>query len=280
MEKIRLNNGTEMPMIGYGVFQIAPQETVRCVEEALAVGYRSIDTAQAYQNEEAVGKGMKHSGVSRDEIFLTTKVWISNAGEEKAAKSIDDSLHKLGTDYIDLLLIHQHYGDYYGTWRAMEKALKAGKVRAIGVSNFDIARFTDLTLFNEIAPAVNQLQTNVYMQQRAQSEFLKSYNTKIMAWGSIAQGSEELLSSPVLVEIAANHHKTVAQVALRWLVQHDIIVIPKSTHHDRMKENIDIFDFQLTKEEMEKIGTLNQHDTGTVDFDAPQFIKWLASAYK
>lgn len=280
MKKIRLNNGVEMPVIGYGVFQIAPQETVRCVEEAIAVGYRSIDTAQAYQNEEAVGKGMKHSGISRDEIFLTTKIWISNAGEEKAAKSIDESLHKLGTDYIDLLLIHQHYGDYYGTWRAMEKALKAGKVRTIGVSNFDIARFTDLTLFNEIAPAVNQLQTNVYMQQQAQSEFLKSYNTKIMAWEPIAQGSEKLLSSPVLVEIAANHHKTVAQVALRWLVQHDIIVIPKSTHRERMEENIDIFDFQLTKEEMEKIGTLNQRDTGTVDFDDPQFIKWLASAYK
>lgn len=181
MEKIRLNNGVEMPVIGYGVFQIAPQETVRCVEETIAVGYRSIDTAQAYQNEEAVGKGMKHSGISRDEIFLTTKIWISNAGEEKAAKSIDDSLHKLGTDYIDQLLIHQHYGDYYGAWRAMEKALKAGKVRAIGVSNFNIARFTDLTLFNEIAPAVNQLQTNVYMQQQAQSEFLKSYNTKIIA---------------------------------------------------------------------------------------------------
>lgn len=280
MEKIRLNNGVEMPLVGYGVFQIAPQETVKCVEEALAAGYRSIDTAQAYQNEEAVGKGVKRSGVNRDEIFLTTKVWISNAGEEKATKSIDESLHKLGTDYIDLLLIHQHYGDYYGTWRAMEKALKEGKVRAIGVSNFDIARFTDLALFNEIAPAVNQLQANVYMQQRAQSEFLKSYNTKIMAWGPIAQGSKDLLSSPTLVEIAANHHKTITQVALRWLVQRDIIVIPKSTHRERMEENIEIFDFQLTKEEMEKIGTLNQHDTGTVAFDAPQFIKWLASAYK
>lgn len=269
-----------MPLVGYGVFQIAPQETVRCVEEALAIGYRSIDTAQAYQNEEAVGKGIKHSGVNRDEIFLTTKVWINNAGEENAAKSIDESLRKLGTDYIDLLLIHQHYGDYYGTWRAMEKALKEGKVRAIGVSNFDIARFTDLTLFNEIVPAVNQLQANVYMQQQAQSEFLKSYNAKIMAWGPIAQGSKELLSSPILVEIAASHHKTVAQVALRWLVQRDIIVIPKSTHHERMEENINIFDFYLTKEEIDKIAALNQHDMGTVAFDDPQFIKWLSSAYK
>lgn len=279
MEKIRLNNGVEMPLVGYGVFKIAPQETVKCVEEALAVGYRSIDTAQAYQNEEAVGKGIKNSRISRDKIFLTTKVWVSNAGEEKATKSIDESLRKLGTDYIDLLLIHQHYGDYYGTWRAMEKALKSGKVRSIGVSNFDIARFTDLELFNEIVPSVNQLQANVYMQQQAQSEFLKSYNAKIMAWGPIAQGSKEMLSSAVLVEIAAKYHKTVAQVALRWLVERDIIVIPKSTHRERMEENINIFDFRLTKEEMDKIATLNQHDTGTVDFDDPQFIKWLANAY-
>lgn len=279
MEKIRLNNGVEMPLVGYGVFKIAPQETVKCVEEALAVGYRSIDTAQAYQNEEAVGKGIKNSKISRDKIFLTTKVWVSNAGEEKATKSIDESLRKLGTDYIDLLLIHQHYGDYYGTWRAMEKALKSGKVRSIGVSNFDIARFTDLELFNEIVPSVNQLQANVYMQQQAQSEFLKSYNAKIMAWGPIAQGSKEMLSSAVLVEIAAKYHKTVAQVALRWLVERDIIVIPKSTHRERMEENINIFDFRLTKEEMDKIATLNQHDTGTVDFDDPQFIKWLANAY-
>lgn len=279
MEKIRLNNGVEMPLVGYGVFKIAPQETIKCVEEALAVGYRSIDTTQAYQNEEAVGKGIKNSRISRDKIFLTTKVWVSNAGEEKATKSIDESLHKLGTDYIDLLLIHQHYGDYYGTWRAMEKALKSGKVRSIGVSNFDIARFTDLELFNEIVPSVNQLQANVYMQQQAQSEFLKSYNAKIMAWGPIAQGSKEMLSSAVLVEIAAKYHKTVAQVALRWLIQRDIIVIPKSTHRERMEENINIFDFRLTKEEMDKIATLNQHDTGTVDFDDPQFIKWLANAY-
>lgn len=279
MEKIRLNNGVEMPLVGYGVFKIAPQETVKCVEEALAVGYRSIDTAQAYQNEEAVGKGIKNSRISRDKIFLTTKVWVSNAGEEKATKSIDESLRKLGTDYIDLLLIHQHYGDYYGTWRAMEKALKSGKVRSIGVSNFDIARFTDLELFNEIVPSVNQLQANVYMQQQAQSEFLKSYNAKIMAWGPIAQGSKEMLSSAVLVEIAAKYHKTVAQVALRWLIQRDIIVIPKSAHRERMEENINIFDFRLTKEEMDKIATLNQHDTGTVDFDDPQFIKWLANAY-
>ena len=236
-------------------------------------------TAQAYQNEEAVGKGIKNSKISRDKIFLTTKVWVSNAGEEKATKSIDESLRKLGTDYIDLLLIHQHYGDYYGTWRAMEKALKSGKVRSIGVSNFDIARFTDLELFNEIVPSVNQLQANVYMQQQAQSEFLKSYNAKIMAWGPIAQGSKEMLSSAVLVEIAAKYHKTVAQVALRWLVERDIIVIPKSTHRERMEENINIFDFRLTKEEMDKIATLNQHDTGTVDFDDPQFIKWLANAY-
>lgn len=279
MEKIRLNNGVEMPLVGYGVFKIAPQETIKCVEEALAVGYRSIDTAQAYQNEEAVGKGIKNSRISRDKIFLTTKVWVSNAGEEKATKSIDESLRKLGTDYIDLLLIHQHYGDYYGTWRAMEKALKSGKVRSIGVSNFDIARFTDLELFNEIVPSVNQLQANVYMQQQAQSEFLKSYNAKIMAWGPIAQGSKEMLSSAVLVEIATKYHKTVAQVALRWLIQRGIIVIPKSAHRERMEENINIFDFRLTKEEMDKIATLNQHDTGTVDFDDPQFIKWLANAY-
>lgn len=280
METIKLNNGVEMPAIGYGVFQISPKEAARCVEEALSVGYRSIDTAQAYYNEEGVGEGIKSSAVPRSEIFLTTKVWISNAGEEKAAASIDESLRKLQTDYIDLLLIHQHYSDYYGTWRAMEKALKAGKVRAIGVSNFDEGRFTDLAEFNSVVPAVNQLQTNVFFQQREQQEFLSQYGTKMMAWAPLTEGRKDFFGNPLLTGIAENHGKSVAQVALRWLTQRGIVAIPKSVHRERMEQNLNIFDFRLTDEEMKQIATLNENDHGSINFDDPKFIKMLTSAYK
>lgn len=280
METFKLNNGIEMPVIGYGVFQVSPEETARCVADAISVGYRSIDTAQAYYNEEAVGQGIKDSGINRHDLFLTTKVWISNAGEQKAAASIDESLRKLGTDYVDLLLIHQHYGDYYGTWRAMEKALKAGKVRAIGLSNFDEGRFTDLAAFNEVTPAVLQLQTNVFSQQQEQQEFLKPYGTRLMAWSPLTSGRKDFHTNPLLSEIGAAHGKSVAQVALRWLVQRGIIVIPKSTHKERMAQNLDIFDFQLTDDEMKRIATLNETDHGTVNFDDPKFIKYLTDTYK
>lgn len=269
-----------MPIIGYGVFQVGPDEAARCVADALGVGYRSIDTAQAYYNEEGVGKGIKASGVSRADIFLTTKVWISNAGEDKAAKSIDESLRKLQTDYIDLLLIHQHYGDYYGTWRAMEAALKAGKVRAIGVSNFDEGRFTDLAAFNTVVPAVCQLQTNVFYQQQEQQAFLAQYGTRLMAWSPLTQGRKDFFTNPLLAEIAAAHGKSVAQVALRWLIQRGVVVIPKSTHKERMEQNLDVFDFSLTDEDMRRIATLNENDHGNVDFDDPKFIKYLTDTYK
>lgn len=280
METFKLNNGVEMPVIGYGVFQVSPEETARCVADAISVGYRSIDTAQAYYNEEAVGKGIKQSGINRSDLFLTTKVWISNAGEEKAAKSIDESLRKLGTDYVDLLLIHQHYGDYYGTWRAMERALKAGKVRAIGVSNFDEGRFYDLQAFNEVVPAVCQLQTNVFYQQHEQQQFLAGFGTRLMAWSPLTQGRKDFFTNPLLAEIAGAHKKSVAQVALRWLVQRGVIVIPKSTHKERMAQNLDIFDFRLTDDEMKRIDTLNEADHGNVNFDDPKFVKFLTDTYK
>jgi diketogulonate reductase-like aldo/keto reductase len=252
MEAIKLNNGVEMPLLGYGVFQVNPEETARCVSDAISVGYRLIDTAQAYYNEEGVGKGIAESGVNRSDLFITTKVWITNAGEEKAAASIDESLRKLRTDYIDLLLIHQPFGDYYGSYRAMEKALKAGKVRAIGVSNFYPDRLVDIAENMEVKPAVVQLQTNVFRQQWDVEEEAKKYGTKIMAWGPIAQGSKNLYTNPLLMQLAEKYGKTVAQVALRYLTQRDIIAIPKSSHKERMAENMDIFDFALTEEERER----------------------------
>ena len=264
MEAIKLNNGVEMPLLGYGVFQVNPEETARCVSDAISVGYRLIDTAQAYYNEEGVGKGIAESGVNRSDLFITTKVWITNAGEEKAAASIDESLRKLRTDYIDLLLIHQPFGDYYGSYRAMEKALKAGKVRAIGVSNFYPDRLVDIAENMEVKPAVVQLQTNVFRQQWDVEEEAKKYGTKIMAGGPIAQGSKNLYTNPLLMQLAEKYGKTVAQVALRYLTQRDIIAIPKSSHKERMAENMDIFDFALTEEERESVRPLDE----TVD------IKW------
>ena len=259
MEKIKLNNGVEMPLIGYGVFQVTPEECEKCVSDALSVGYRSIDTAQAYFNEEGVGKAWKKSGLNREELFLTTKVWITNSGDKKAAESIDISLRKLQTDYIDLLLIHQPFGDYYGTYRSMERALKDGKVRAIGVSNFYYDRFEDLADNMEIKPAVNQLEVNVFSQQKRMLEICSDYGTHLMAWGPLVQGGNGIFTNPILAGIGAKYGKTAAQVALRFLVQSGIIVIPKSIRIERMKENLEILDFTLSNEEMEKISKL---DTG------------------
>ena len=259
MEKIKLNNGVEMPLIGYGVFQVSPEECEKCVSDALSVGYRSIDTAQAYFNEEGVGKAWKKSGLKREDLFLTTKVWITNAGDKKAAESINVSLKKLQTDYIDLLLIHQPFGDYYGTYRAMEKALKDGKVRAIGVSNFYYDRFEDLADNMEIKPAVNQLEVNVFSQQKRMKEICSAYGTHLMAWGPLVQGENGIFSNPILTGIGAKYGKTAAQVALRFLVQSGIIVIPKSVKIERMKENLDILDFTLSNQEIEEISKL---DTG------------------
>ena len=280
MEYIKLSNGVEMPLLGYGVFLVSPQECERCVSDALSVGYRLIDTAQAYFNEEGVGNAWRKSGLKREDLFLVTKVWISNAGEEKAAKSIDESLRKLQTEYIDLLLIHQAYGDVFGSWRAMEKAYKDGKVRAIGVSNFQEARFFDFAHYVETKPMVNQLQCNAMIQQRAIELTLNEYGTKMMAWGPLGgQGVDGIIKSELLGGIGAKYGKTASQVALRWLTQRGIVAIPKSSHKERMAQNLDIFDFTLTDEEMAQIATMNQHDTGIINFNDMQFVKHLIETY-
>ena len=280
MEHIKLYNGVEMPTLGYGVFLVSPNECERCVSDALEVGYRLIDTAQAYQNEEGVGNAWRKSGIKREDLFLVTKVWISNNGEEKAAKSIDESLRKLQTEYIDLLLIHQAYGDVFGTWRAMEKAYRAGKVRAIGVSNFQAGRFFDFAHYVDVKPMVNQLQCNTLIQQIGIEPILAETDTKIMAWGPLGgQGVEGIVKSEELTAIGTKYNKSAAQVALRWLTQRGIVAIPKSTHKERMAQNIDIFDFTLTDDDMAQIGKMNQHDTGTINFNDPQFVKYLIENY-
>ncbi len=276
MKTTTLNNGVQMPLLGFGVFQVSPQVCEECVCTALDVGYRSIDTAQAYFNEEAVGKALKQSGIDRKEIFLTTKVWISNAGEEKAAASIDESLRKLQTDYIDLLLIHQPFGDYYGTYRAMEKAYASGKVRAIGLSNFYGARFVDLAEHFDVKPAVLQLETHVFSQQKDMRNLVSEYGTKVMAWAPLAEGQNNLFSHPILTEIGQRYNKTAAQVALKFLTQEEIIAIPKSVHRNRMAENFAIDEFSLSEEDMT---TLRGLDTGhrlIVDnFEDPNLAKFL-----
>ena len=280
MEHIKLYNGVEMPTLGYGVFLVSPNECERCVSDALEVGYRLIDTAQAYQNEEGVGNAWRKSGIKREDLFLVTKVWISNNGEEKAAKSIDESLRKLQTEFIDLLLIHQAYGDVFGTWRAMEKAYRAGKVRAIGVSNFQAGRFFDFAHYVDVKPMVNQLQCNTLIQQVGIEPILAETDTKIMAWGPLGgQGVEGIVKSEELTAIGTKYNKSAAQVALRWLTQRGIVAIPKSTHKERMAQNIDIFDFTLTDDDMAQIAKMNQHDTGTINFNDPQFVKYLIENY-
>ena len=280
MQYTTLSNGIQMPLLGYGVFQVPPQEAERCVADALSVGYRLIDTAQAYFNEEGVGAAIAKSGIPREEIFLVTKVWISNNGEDKAAASIDESLRELGTDYIDLLLIHQAYGDVFGTWRAMEKAYEAGKVRAIGVSNFQAARFFDFAHYVDVKPMVNQLQCNVLCQQTGIEPILCETDTKMMAWGPLGgQGAEGVVKNPMLAEIGQKYGKTAAQVALRWLTQCGIVAIPKSSHKERMEQNFNIFDFILTSNEMQQIATLNQEDAGFINFQDPNFVKYLIETY-
>lgn len=280
MQNIKLYNGVEMPVLGYGVFQVPPQEAERCVSDALSVGYRLIDTAQAYFNEEGVGEAVAKSGIKREDLFLVTKVWISNNGEEKAARSIDESLRKLKTDYIDLLLIHQAYGDVFGTWRAMEDAYRDGKVRAIGVSNFQQARFFDFAHYVDMKPMVNQLQCNAMIQQREIEPTLNEFGTKMMAWGPLGgEGVDGIIKSELLAGIGAKYGKTASQVALRWLTQRGIVAIPKSTHKERMQQNLDIFDFTLTNDDMAQIATMNQHDTGTVNFNDMNFVKYLIENY-
>ena len=280
IEYTTLKNGVRMPLLGYGVFLVPPQEAERCVADALSVGYRLIDTAQAYFNEEGVGEAIAKSGIPREELFLVTKVWISNSGERKAAASIDESLRKLRTDYIDLLLIHQAYGDVFGTWRAMEKAYADGKVRAIGVSNFQAGRFFDFAHYVDVKPMVNQLQCNVMVQQRGIEPILAEHDTRMMAWGPLGgQGVDGIVKNGKLAAIGAKYGKSAAQVALRWLTQRGIVAIPKSSHRERMEQNLDVMDFSLTAEEMGIIASLNEHDSGLINFGDPQFVKHLIETY-
>lgn len=279
MKEVVLNNGVKMPILGFGVYQVPDlEECERVVSEAIEVGYRLIDTAQAYGNEEAVGNAIKKSGIPREEFFVTSKVWISNAGEEKAYQSILESLNKLQMDYIDLMLIHQPFGDYYGTYRAMERAYKEGKLKAIGVSNFYPDRFIDIANFVEIPPMVDQVETHVFQQQKQAHEVMKQYNCIHESWGPFAEGRKDFFNNKTLVEIGKKYNKTAAQVALRYLIQSDVVVIPKTVHKERMIQNFDVFDFELSTEDMDKISKLDEqsslffshYDPETVE----QFMVW------
>lgn len=277
MENFILSNGLKMPVLGYGVYQVDPQECERCVSDAVEAGYRLIDTAQAYGNEEGVGNAVKKSGIKRDEFFIVTKVWISNAGYENAKKSIETSLSKLQTDYIDLLLIHQPFNDYYGTYRAMEEYYEKGLLKAIGVSNFYPDRFIDLSHFVKIKPMVNQMETHVFNQQKKLHEILKENKCQLMSWGPFAEGKNDFFNNPVLVSIGSKYGKTSAQTALRYLIQKNIVVIPKSIRKERMLENINVFDFTLSNEDM---AAIEQLDTGNSLFFShydPEFVKFIAN---
>lgn len=280
METIKLYNGVEMPVLGYGVYQVTPEECERCVADAISVGYRMIDTAQAYQNEEGVGNAITKCGVPRNELFIVTKVWISNAGYEKAKASIDESLRKLRTDYIDLLLIHQPFNDYYGTYRAMEEAYREGKARAIGVSNFYPDRFIDIAEFSEIKPMVNQVETHVFNQQRVPQGIMKKYGCQIMSWGPFAEGRNDFFTNPQLTAIGEKYGKSVAQTALRFLIQRGVIVIPKSTHKERMVQNMDVFDFTLSDEDMNVIAGLDKAESLFFSHYDPETVTFLTSLGK
>lgn len=277
MTYVTLNNGLKMPQVGYGVYQVEPAEAERCVLDAISVGYRMIDTAQIYHNEEGVGNAIVKCGVPREELFIVTKVWISNAGEEKAYASILESLKKLQTDYIDLLLIHQPFGDYYGTYRAMERAYHEGKVRAIGVSNFYPDRFIDIQAHVEVKPAVNQVETHVFNQQITAQEYMEKYGCRIMSWGPFAEGKNDFFNNETLAEIGRKYGKSVAQVALRYLLQRGVVLIPKSTHKERMKQNMDIFNFSLTEEDMAMIRQLDTKQSLFFSHYDPQTVEFITS---
>lgn len=257
METIKLNNGVEMPLLGYGVYQVSPEEAERCVSDALSVGYRLIDTAQAYRNEEGVGAAIRKSGIAREDIFVVDKVWMSNYGGHAPAESIDKSLRKLGTDYIDLMLLHQPFGDRYNAYRALEAALQEGKVRAIGVSNFYPDHLIDLCHFMAVSPAVNQVETHVFTQQATLRQYMDELGVAHMSWGPFAEGKNNLFSNETLESIGAKHGKTIAQVALRYLLQRGIIAIPKTVSKERMVENLEVFDFELSDEDMAAVRELD-----------------------
>src|SRR3954463_2944425 len=272
--QITLNNGVKMPVLGFGVYQIPPEETEQAVTDALAADYRLLDTAEAYQNEEAVGQAIAQSGIPREEIFVTTKLWI-HSGEEATKRAFATSLKRLGLDYVDLYLIHQPLGDYYGGWRAMQELNREGVAKAIGVSNFYPDRLQDLIDHNEITPAVNQIETHPYNQRRADQELMREHGVQLESWGPFAEGKNNIFSDATLSEIGTAHGKSVAQVILRWLTQREIVVIPKSVRAERMRENIDVFDFDLTDEEMTRIAGLDTGGTLFFDHADPAMVRWL-----
>jgi diketogulonate reductase-like aldo/keto reductase len=281
MEYVRLNNGVKMPMLGYGVFQIPDLgECERCVLDAIDVGYRSIDTAQSYMNETAVGNALMKCGVARSELFVTTKMWLSNYGYEKATKAIDASLEKLRTDYVDLFLLHQPFADVYGAYRALEEAYKAGKTRAIGVSNFYPDRLADIVSFAEIKPQINQIETHVFQQQKKAREVLSKYGVQIEAWAPFAEGKNEFFSNATIREIGDKYGKTVGQTALRFLIQSGVVVIPKSTHKERMAENFDVFDFALSEEDMRTVEKLNTAESLFFRHDTPETVEMFINLIK
>lgn len=278
MEYVTLNNGIKMPLVGFGVFQIEGAECEQCVLDAIDVGYRLIDTAQAYFNEEFVGNALQKCGVPRKEIFLTTKVWVTEHSYEKAKTSILKSMEKLQTDYLDLVLIHQPLADYYAAYHAMEDLYKEGKLKAIGISNFAPERMADLTTFNEISPAVNQVETHLFFQQEEAHKWMKKYNVQHEAWGPLAEHRvQEVINNPIMVEIAKKYGKTAVQTALRFQVQRGIVVIPKSAKKERMKENINLFDFSLTEEEMNAIRSLDENKSMWCAYDNPEIVEMAMS---
>lgn len=278
MEYVTLNNGVKMPLVGFGVFQIQDKEAcIKCVQDAIKAGYRLIDTAQSYGNEEAVGEAIKTSSIPREELFITTKVWISNAGYEKAKASILASLEKMQLDYLDLMLIHQPLSDYYGTYRAMEELYKEGKLKAIGVSNFYPDRLTDIALFSEIKPAVNQVEVNVFQQQIEAQAIMEKHGVQIESWAPFAEGKQDMFTNPTLQAIGDKHQKTIAQVILRWQLQRGIVSLAKTTSFERMQENINIFDFELSAEEMATIQTLDKKESSFFNHQDAAVIERLAS---
>lgn len=277
MKHTVLNNGVEMPILGFGVFQVPdPAECQRSVEEALRVGYRLLDTAAAYQNEEAVGKAIKESGVSRTEIFVTTKLWVEDVGYEKTKKAFDRSMRRLGLDVLDLFLIHQPYGDVHGSWRAMQELYREGRIRAIGVSNFHPDRVMDIIVHSEVVPAVNQIETHPFNQQIEAHEFLRENRVQHESWGPFAEGKHDIFKTELLRSIGAKHGKSIAQVIVRWLVQRDIVAIPKSVRKERIAENFAVFDFELSAEDMQAIVSLDTKTTAFFDHRDPVWVKRLS----
>jgi 2,5-diketo-D-gluconate reductase A len=274
---VRLNNGIEMPILGFGVFQIPPDETEQAVATALDVGYRHIDTAASYRNEDAVGRAIRGSGIARDELFITTKLWIQDPGESNTRAAFERSLERLGLEHVDLYLIHQPFGDYYSSWRAMQELHAEGLARAIGVSNFYPDRLVDLIEHNEVTSAVNQIEVNPFFQRQADQDLMRTHGVQIESWGGFAEGKNHLFTDPLLTEIGDEHSKSVAQVVLRWLIQRDVVTIPKSTRRERMEQNLDVFDFTLTDEEMARIATMDTGASMFFDHHDPAMVSWLNS---